>query len=130
MILQFIVSNILYILSYSVNIEYLEDIMKILKLTYVMASLVGMSVLSTGASADVAQLRQMTPEALNKKVINDLALASGNMMGKKTIARKNLADAREGISVLKEKGHDAKDIMDHEETVSDIESILGPSRGG
>lgn len=104
--------------------------MKILKLTYVMASLVGMSVLSTGASADVAQLRQMTPEALNKKVINDLALASGNMMGKKTIARKNLADAREGISVLKEKGHDAKDIMDHEETVSDIESILGPSRGG
>lgn len=130
MILQFIVSNILYILSYSVNIEYLEDIMKILKLTYVMASLVGMSVLSTGASADVAQLRQMTPEALNKKVINDLALASGNMMGKKTMARKNLADAREGISVLKEKGHDAKDIMDHEETVSDIESILGPSRGG
>jgi len=130
MILQFIVSNILYILSYSMNIEYLEDIMKILKLTYVMASLVGMSVLSTGASADVAQLRQMTPEALNKKVINDLALASGNMMGKKTMARKNLADAREGISVLKEKGHDAKDIMDHEETVSDIESILGPSRGG
>lgn len=130
MILQFIVSNILYILSYSVNIEYWEDIMKILKLTYVMASLVGMSVLSTGAFADVAQLRQMTPEALNKKVINDLALASGNMMGKKTMARKNLADAREGISVLKEKGHDAKDIMDHEETVSDIESILGPSRGG
>jgi hypothetical protein len=130
MILQFIVSNILYILSYSVNIEYWEDIMKILKLTYVMASLVGMSVLSTGAFADVAQLRQMTPEALNKKVINDLALASGNMMGKKTMARKNLADAREGISVLKEKGHDAKDIMDHEETVSDFESILGPSRGG
>lgn len=104
--------------------------MKTLKLRYVMASLIGMGVLSTGAYADVTQLRQMDVQSLNKKVIQDLALASGNMMGKKAIARKNLADAREGIAVLKEKGFDAKEITDHEESVSDIDSILGPSRGG
>lgn len=100
--------------------------MKKLKLRYVLASLMGMALLSTGAYADPGQMGGMDSRQLELKVATDLTHAAMNGMQRKTrIARENLASAEAGLKVLKERGYKPEVIAEHEDSIKEIKEILG-----
>ncbi len=109
--------------------------MRILAVSSLALSILALSLLSVSAEAVVTPQRTdgsvrvevASPadiKVLEKSVINQLALASGHMMGRKAKAREALVVAERDLAALKEKGGDMAFIRDQEETIADIKSII------
>lgn len=105
-----------------------------MKVSTLFLSVLALSVMSVGANAVVVAKMEgairggmANPadiKVLEKKIINELALASGHMMGRKVKARESLAIAERDLASLKEKGGDPAFISEQEETIADIKSIV------
>jgi hypothetical protein len=113
----------------------MESVMRVLTVSSLALSILALSLLSVSADAVVVQGKTeghvrvdvSNPaeiKVLENKIINELALASGNMMGRKAMARKNVATAESDLATLKEMGGDKAFISEQEETIADIKSIV------
>lgn len=105
-----------------------------MKVQALFLTMLAASVMSVNAEAVVTPSKTDGPvrvevaspdkKVLEKSVINQLALASGHMMGRKAKAREALVIAERDLKALKDMGGDVAFIREQEETIADIKSIL------
>jgi hypothetical protein len=113
----------------------MESVMRFIAVSSIALSILALSLLSVSAEAVVTPKKTDGPvrvevgspadvKVLEKSVINQLALASGHMMGRKAKAREALGVAERDLATLKEMGGDKAFISEQEETIADIKSIV------